>query len=421
MLKMNKKTRPDSPLYTEMSETEQENSLSFPQGESFSPSQLKTNTILDRLLENSSLRGLEDTNFLLPYRELSKKSFPVDFFRSQSPLSIEQKFKAKYYSNPIYKALLALDIDLFLKRQPQTFQVNAEQQSDLYTKRRILESYYNSLREYSNCPASEVFELYFDGAKSFSNQVYNQQFKGTLRSVRRLFLLTLNNTSTNSDQSGFNDNSNQTESFAINSNSTTSQKLQTVLKFDQPLYDLEEKQEYSPYHEELGNQLKLSQKSGSATELFTKPLYAGWDERVRKFVITNKLLSRKRAGYQVQIEPEMRQKFSQQSSKSQQKIKFTTWPLKAPENQTTIPYTTLYENVSQEVRNLLIQESESSYNFTTLPSNLKRYMYGMSPDSGQKESTQYAPLAPNRGGFIWPGNAKFTSPFSQITFPFLTK
>ena len=31
---------------------------------------------------------------------------------------------------------------------------------------------------------------FFEGSKSFSNKVYNQQFKGTLRSVSRLFSLT---------------------------------------------------------------------------------------------------------------------------------------------------------------------------------------------------------------------------------------
>ena len=37
---------------------------------------------------------------------------------------------------------------------------------------------------------NESFENFFEGSKSFTNKVYNQQFKGTLRPLRRLFSLT---------------------------------------------------------------------------------------------------------------------------------------------------------------------------------------------------------------------------------------
>ena len=61
------------------------------------------------------LNDLEEDIFLKPYREIYNTSFPVDYFRSESTIEkdIEQKIKEKYYSNPIYKGLLTLDIDLF--------------------------------------------------------------------------------------------------------------------------------------------------------------------------------------------------------------------------------------------------------------------------------------------------------------------
>ena len=131
--------------------------------------------------------------------------------------------------------------------------------------------------------------------------MYNQQFKGTLRSVRRLFSLT--------------------STF----NSEKDENLQKVLKFDQPLYELSEKQQFSPYHEELDNQTGVSKTEFPIkTDLFTKPLYAGWDERLRKFVITNKLLPRKFAGYQVTNDPELTRKFSQAGKQDGKNIKFTT-------------------------------------------------------------------------------------------------
>ena len=146
-------------------------------------------------------------------------TFPLDFTRIASfePGNIDLKIKQKYYSSQVYKNLLALDIDLFLNRQPNKFKLSSDNEIDLFTKRRILTSYYDSLRDYSKLPYSSNFENFFNGSKSFTNKVYNQQFKGTLRSVSRLFSLT------SSDETN---------------------KL--VLKFDQPLY---QEKEYSAFHE----------------------------------------------------------------------------------------------------------------------------------------------------------------------------
>lgn len=373
LLKKQKKTPLDSSVLTDVSKIESKNRLLSDKNLTFESTDLDVDTTyFDRFAEEYDMssppkQGEEDD--LAAYRNLYTSTFPADYLRTESIFEkdIERKIKDKYYSNPVYKSLLALDIDLFLKRQPQNFQISADQEIDLDTKRKILEYYSNSLRDYSNLPYSETFETFFDGAKSFSNKVYNQQFKGTLRSVRHLFSLTLNN-----ENEG-----------------------QRMLKFDQPLYKFSETQSFSPYHEELENQTTLSKKeSPDKLDLVTKPLYAGWDERLRKFVITNKLLSRKFAGYQVTSNPEV--------GKQGRKIKFTTWPLSKNQiQQGRVDPVTLYT--------LLDQENKQFYQgFDTLPANLERYKLSLEK-KGQVRDL-FESLTPKRGGFVWPGNSKMTIP-----------
>ena len=377
LLKKQKKTSLESGFQLEASKLEERNQLLSYKDANLDAADFEVeNTYFERFQEEYDMSTKPKTgedDELSAYRNLYSVSFPEDYLRTEPAFEkdIERKIKNKYYSNPVYKALLALDIDLFLKRQPQTFQISAEQESDLDTKRRLLECYSDSLRDYSTLPYSETFETFFDGAKSFSNKVYNQQFKGTLRSVRGLFSLTLNNQNEN----------------------------QRVLKFDQALYN-SENQPFSPYHEELDTQTNLSKNELSIkTDLVTKPLYAGWDERLRKFVITNKLLSRRLAGYQVNSNPEV--------GKQSRKIKFTTWPLSTQQiEQNKVPYVTLYENLDENDKALYGQ-------FNTLPSNFERYRQPNLAKPGESGPLpdRFESLAPKRGGFIWPGIPKMTLPF----------
>ena len=390
ILKKQNKKPLESSLPDQVVKPKEQNILLSEKDASFDPIDFEMDqNSLDRFQKdyNLPLTDLEEDIFLKPYREIYNTSFPVDYFRSESTIEkdIEQKIKEKYYSNPIYKGLLTLDIDLFLKRQPLKFQLNSDQEQSLYAKRRVLEAYYNSLRDYSQLPYNDTFETFFDGAKSFSNKVYNQQFKGTFRSVRRLFSLT------------------------VNSNSESAKNSQTVLKFDQPLYELAEKQPFSPYHEELETRTIASE--GGKPDLVTKPLYAGWDENLRKFVITNKLLPRKFAGYQVTSDPEITRNFSQNSTTQGRKIKFTTWPLSQQALETKkISYVTLYESLDQKTRDALGPEFVE---LDTLPPNLERFKRNL-VQKGESQQAQdiFESLAPKRGGFIWPGNSTFNFPFT---------
>ena len=334
------------------------------------------------------------------FEKYTTESFPTDFLRTDSLIEkdVEQKIKQKYYTNPVYKTLLAVDIDLFLNRQPATFKLSNNQELDLFTKRRILNSYYDSLRAYDKLPYSDQFETFFDGSKSFSNKIYNQQFKGTLKSVRRLFALTLD-----------------TKKLEINIAETLPQNSigEQVLKFDQPLYDFVPSEKFSPYHEELPDfQVPLDglKSSQFIRDTFTRPLYAGWDENLRKFVITNKLLPRTKANYQISISPEIGKSFYSdvKNMATPQKIKFTAWPLSKEtldkaRNDVKIPYVTLFVPNKDEEGAPYLQQ------FPTLPANWETLQRRQSPAQSFDSIFDY--LAPKRGGFIWPGNAKweFTS------------
>ncbi len=329
-----------------------------------------------------------------PIEKISDLSFPSSGEAPQPRVenTIESKIKNKYYSNPVYKNLLALDIDLFLKRQPKTFQVNADQEIDLYTKRKMLEYYTNSLNSYSQLPYFETFDSFFDGAKTFSNKVYNQQFKGTLRSVRRLFTV---------------------RNDFVSSSEKLESKTEKVLKFDQPLYQFAEKQPFSPYHEELAQKPEqvLPRTQIGGISFVNTPLYAGWDEHLRKFVITNKLLPRTFAGYKVKIEPQTLKNFTNYSVKQTTKIKFTRWPLSEEKLQlskqdSSVPYVTLFKILDEKTKKTFAENKYLSF-----PANFELVEFSESQnEKGTTEKLKKPTLVPNRGGFVWPGNSKFKLP-----------
>jgi hypothetical protein len=275
---------------------------------------------------------------------------------------------------------LTLDIDLFLNRQPDKFRLNNSSELDLFTKRRILTSYYDSLRDYTKLPYSNNFENFFHGSKSFSNKVYNQQFKGTLRSLSRLFSLT---------------------SDPIQNKNKTN----LILKFDQPLYQTKP---YSSFHDELEDV------TINSTDLFINPLYSGWDENTRKFVLTNKLLPRSET-QSILINEQLKSKFiKSQSTKNistTTKIKFTAWPLSQEltnqgKTKSEMVFSTLYVPESEfEGTNDPAFETVS-----TLPLNWETIQRRSANAIGKTYENIFDYLAPQRGGFVWPGtkNTLFT-------------
>jgi len=154
------------------------------------------------------------TNILKTFIDFNTYSFSNSFIKNIFPPrhdpALEKKIKDKYYSNPVYQFLLNRDIDFFIKRQPKTFLLTSEQEKDLVTKRLVLANYYDSLRDYNQIPKKQDFSNFFNGSKSYADRIYNQQFKGTLRVVRRLFSLSIDD--------------------------VENKNIQLVLKYDQPLY-----------------------------------------------------------------------------------------------------------------------------------------------------------------------------------------
>ena len=249
-------------------------------------------------------------------------------------LPVENLIKARYVFNPVYRTLLKTDIDAFLARQPSNHNLAANQEYNLTKKRQLLEKYYNWLRYYSPFE-KELEQLYeIPQTKSFVDSVYHQQFKGTLKIVRRLFSVTLDR--------------NRAPSYTADSESKHNTTPRRVLSYDQTLYTQLADNENPFLHEQLLSEERLSSpgilnsghldtskqnqkeslknKTKSITsfedlessfekdkqnidndfdvqlrnkefelnrspfieESNSSPIYAGWDDTLRQFVVTNK-------------------------------------------------------------------------------------------------------------------------------------
>ena len=292
---------------------------------------------------------------------------------------LEKTIKQKYYSNPIYKLLLNADIDLFLRRQPSSYLLSPKEEENLFEKRLLLSDYYDSLRYYKKLPYTKDFDAFFNGSKSYADRVYNQQFKGTLRVVRRLFSITLN------------------EEDNLSKN--------IILKFDQPLY-----KNLKPTNSAIGHEeLRLNNNKNKPFIKLTNPIpfYTGWDEQLRKFVITNRLLSRSTAGYNIKFENDQQIKnypTLTELFKNTKKVDFTMWPLPVTmlgkfKSTLTMPYTLLYEQLDDPqnkfIAEVLPNYKDPVFTFQTVPQNFKK----LDPD----QINDVTP--PARGGFLWPGHS----------------
>ena len=134
------------------------------------------------------------------YSVLGKR---VSRYRSQIYKDVLQHW---YYS-PLNRFLLKVDVDSFIRRQPNSYFLTKNDEKFLHLKRQLLSEYYETLRWYTSMENYSTMKNQIGGTKSLSSRAYNQQFAGTLKKIRHLF--------------------NISPSFREN----------TVLKFDQPLYN----------------------------------------------------------------------------------------------------------------------------------------------------------------------------------------
>nr|YP_009268257.1 Hypothetical protein ycf1 [Ostreobium quekettii]ANG44437.1 hypothetical chloroplast RF1 [Ostreobium sp. OS1B]SBQ76962.1 Hypothetical protein ycf1 [Ostreobium quekettii] len=300
-----------------------------------------------------------------------------------------KKIKSKYYSNIVYKSILNIEISNFLDRQPKNYFLTKEEENSLFQKRLILANYYDSLREYSKVPYSEPFKELFLGPKSYANRVYNNQFKGTLKILRRLFSISL--------EKKYNRNN------------------ESILKFDQPLYKEKLNDQDPILHEELKNNpylFKIKTQTPFLREADPIPFYAGWDDKLRKFIVTNYWLAYSDTGVKVDYSnifnaQPLANKFVNKKSNT---IHFVTWPLSKQKieklktntrNPSTLMFSSFDDPANEQQRDIFEYAESDDYDvrliYETLPSILKRV------DIRDKEKEQVY-VRPLRGGILWPGS-----------------
>lgn len=342
---------------------------------------------------------LDDQKTSETFNILMDDSFSREFIQEDPKTKLEKKIKQKFYFNPIYKFLLTKEIDLFLFRQPVFYALDSTQEKLLYEKRLRLKNYYDSLRFYNELPFLEDFNYLFNGSKNYADRVYNQQFKGTLKIVRRLFCITLN------------------QNYTIPNS--------FVLKYDQPLFKDNNFKENFIIHEELS--IKNIRKTPFLELTNPIPFYIGWDENLKKLILTNRLLPRFYSGFEItQINPKTLNKNLDNSKKYKNlvhflksfhtqeniySIEFSTWPipkkiLTKPKSESQIPYIVLFESVNDPQNKLnehLFKGDEAGEGiYETLPSNVK------------KTNNLGEIIPPSRGGFIWPGNIPLKINFKEL-------
>nr|YP_009306418.1 hypothetical protein [Caulerpa cliftonii]AOP19322.1 hypothetical protein [Caulerpa cliftonii] len=396
------------------------------------------------------------------FSEIMKFGFDIFSFFSTDIKSyadedpIEYEMKEKYSENYIYRFLVNFDISNFLQGLPKHHRLTSQEEIELFKKRLALSEYLDSFRIYSklNSYIGLVFQPLFCGPKSYSNRVYNQQFKGTLKIVERLFSIHL-------------EDHQNIPTVETEEDSTPEEykdlylkikKDPSVLKFDQPLYNSTKSTfpEARPSHiSPLAHHLisikknsikkkKKKKKINNKTyrkKLFVQetnpvPFFVAWNRKQRKFVVTNRLLTRRKTldefRFSREIEsffkkwnlkkttqfkssiklvkrtwnPEL-SKFDEEFEKESKVYKtirplfFTTWPVKKKVLLKNPTLTRLYRtSKDMQSTNLFIyiepEMLEEDIIYDKLPSIVDR----ITLSSQTKLQTS---LAPRRGILVWPG------------------
>lgn len=233
---------------------------------------------------------------------------PSDFVYERARfqfLPIKNIIKRKYFFNPVYRGLLQTDIDNFLARQPTTYKLAQNQEYNLYTKRKLLQRYYNWLRYYQ--PFEKMIQLRYQipDSKSFVDRIYHQQFKGTLKVARRLFKVSFDEQQNpektrilSYDQLLYRDLKEQENPFlheelTNNKVKNTGKTIYTDSDKEKPA-NKKLTESKDPFNKvEFDNFINLEksnslQNSPFIEESNSPPIYAAWDSEKRGFVITNR-------------------------------------------------------------------------------------------------------------------------------------
>ena len=322
---------------------------------------------------------------------------PLFIAEIPEPSMLEKSLKSKFVENPLYKLLLRLDVDSFLHRQPASHSLSPLEETILFQKRQIVGHYYNTLRQYTRLQNWEDFQTLSHGSKSYANRVYNHQFKGTLKVVRRLFAISLDREPN------------------LGSNRVSPDR---VLKFDQPLFKDNERRAVaragSHLHEELTHVKRDSSDTLPFLEITApKPLYAGWDEEQRKLVVTNRSFPRSEALYQengIGQEALIKGRHNKVDIILTKDVSFTAWPipgkaLAEAKSQPEVPYQVAFESSNNPRKERL---AEALHNFAEAQDQgaVGGSTWDMSrwPANLRLLDERPGPLPSTRGGFLWPGH-----------------
>ena len=379
-----------------------------------------------------------------------------------------------------------------MSRQPASHSLTIEEEIDLFRRRQILADYYASLDNFTELQGegglkglddlalAEAERIAFPSVKrtfskghgneqedeeeeaiSYADRVYNHQFKGTLKLVRRLFSISLD-----PDQSS--------GSIA----STGGAEESRVLKFDQPLFHSIEGRRHPLVHEEVSAMLGDNPSSTEGIDpspfiemAHSNPFYAGWDEQLRRLVITTRYLPRYFSTHGMRIPDEeacrkgvkeylpLARRLplpSHQETKvgpesrdnpiltSSRKILFTAWPLSSTEARLASPRSTALASTDRFHLDLSLPDGDVKAGATLekldgakgrafdITSRKKRKLLeGVDqflnpdgeyhdweieswPENLASEAVERHVIPPTRGGFVWPGSSEF--PFDVRKF-----
>lgn len=164
------------------------------------------------------------------FNNFSRKTIPTHSYTivgkraSRYRYQIYKDVLQHWYYTPFNRLLLKFDIDLFISRQPKSHFLTKNEENLLHLRRYLLAEHYNTLRWYTQMEHYRSMKTKIGGTKSFVSGVYNQQFSGTFKKIRHLFAITPSQ-------------SQSTALLSTNVQANNEASQQTVLKFDQPLYN----------------------------------------------------------------------------------------------------------------------------------------------------------------------------------------
>ena len=381
---------------------------------------------------------------------------------------LARDIKEKFSDNLVYKFLVHMDISHFLQRLPKEHQLTSQDEISLFEKRLALAEYYDTMRSYSQLPLSHIFQPLFCGPKSYVHRIYNQQFKGTLKIVERLFSIHLENEENIPNLNNEENQKSEVIYFKL-------KKEPSVLKFDQPLYKSHFLEKNPLIHEQFLEQMPSSIQTADSTPFLkeTKPLpfFVGWNHEKRKFIVTNRLLTRQKTlsetGFRKEAQfrqypyiafgdplrgPKLpRNKTAQgrpgatrtqnesrtwvKSSRRLdpnpgptgrdpgeapvnpgsakrtdiQSFKFTTWPVTEKALQRNPIWSRLFRTYDE-----MKSSADDLYKYAEPLMEEESLIYDKLPSIVQRievKNKLQMSLAPTRGGFLWPGNEPLKFPF----------